>query len=89
MKRIKQLIWDWIAARSLRRFKEKADKLHFATGKQYYVIPVDGWQRGEYVIVNNEAHKAYNKQARKLGKPQFTFKQLAEIAVYKTKSGTL
>ena len=89
MKQLKRMIWNWISQRSLKRLIKEADRLHNLTGKQYYVIPVENWRRGEYVIVNNEAHKAYNKQAKKLGKPQFNFKQLAEIAVYKTKVGSL
>ena len=89
MKRIKRAILNWIAEYNLKKLKKEADRLHIRTGKQYLIIPVDNWTRGEYVIVNNEAHKAYNKEARKLGRPQINFVELCKIAVYKTPAGRL
>jgi len=89
MKRIKKLILDWLTKRNLARLKKEALRLHKLSGKQYFIIPVDDWKRGEFVIVNNEAHKLYNQQAKKLGKPVISFMSLCEMAVYKTPTGTL
>lgn len=89
MKRLKKFIFDWLAKRNLKQLKKEALRLHKMSGKQYFVIPVDDWKRGEYVIVNNEAHKLYNQQAKKLNKPVISFQSLCTMAVYKTPTGTL
>jgi hypothetical protein len=89
MKRLKKFISDWLSNRNLKRLKKEALRLHKMTKKQYFVIPVNDWKRGEFVIVNNEAHKLYNQQAKKLGKPVINFVELCKMAVYKTPSGNL
>ena len=67
-----------------RRKKKLADRLHEVTGKQYFVIPVPG---GGLTVINNEIRKGFNKNNKKGFK--MDYKQLCEMAYYKTRQGTL
>lgn len=73
-------------AKLIKRLIKKANHKYKTTGKQYFVVPVGS---GEYAIINNEALKFYNQRAKKKGISKMTYKKVLEIAVYKTKPGSL
>jgi hypothetical protein len=68
---------------------KKADNLHKMNGKQYFIIPVVTRGKRSYSLMNNELHKAYNIQAKKMGKSQIQYRELLTMAVYQTGVGTL
>lgn len=69
--------------------KKKCDHLHKIDGKQYFIVPVVTREKYSMQIINNQLHKDYNKKAKKMGRPQIQYSKLLEIALYKTKTGTL
>jgi hypothetical protein len=70
-------------------YTRRADYQYQITGKQHFVVPVTNYGKRKYTLMNNELHNAYNKKAKKLGKPKIKFNELLAMSVYKTGLGTL
>lgn len=68
---------------------KEADRLHKMNGKQYFVVPVVTRGVRTLMLMNNDLHNAYNKKAKKLGKPIIQYRELLTMAVYQTKHSTL
>jgi hypothetical protein len=70
--------------------RTKCMQMHKQTHKQYFIVPVANSKKiGPYTIMNVEQHNHYNKVAKKIGKPQISYKELLTMAVFKTPSGFL
>ena len=67
-----------------RHIVKKATHLHKVTGKQYYVILIQG---NRLQVVNSDMVKENNKLKNK--NQRLTMKQISEIAYYKTPIGKL
>lgn len=68
--------------------RRKAMQLHRSNHKQYFIVPVAGSKKiGKYTLMTVAQHNAYNKQAKKMGKPQISYKELLTMAVFQTPSG--
>lgn len=77
---IKTIVQSWYPAFKCWLAKREADSLHSITGKKYYVILSE---EGNYLAVNNDWIKAYN---RNLQKPnRISYDKLALNHIYQTK----
>lgn len=84
-----KLLKNYKEKRRLKRMIRKTNHLHETTRKQYFVVPVVTRGVKSFTLMNNELHKKYNKTAKKMHKSTISYKQLLEIAVYKTPTGKL
>ena len=79
------LIWKvkfWV-------LKQKCDQLHAIDGKQYFIVPSEKNGKVKLKIINNQTHFAYNKACKKRGIRTMPYSTLLEIALYKTKVGSI
>ena len=72
--------------RRLRKAIEEADFKRETEKIQYYVMPHGKFN---YKVWNREGRKRFNKRQKRKGKKQFTDLEFSQLAVYKTKEGTL
>jgi hypothetical protein len=51
---------------------------------QCFIMPVENWTRGEYIIIYEKVRIEYNKQARKQGLKEFSRNEVVKNCVYCT-----
>lgn len=86
---MKQLLIRWKEKRRLKKLIKQAEHQREMTGKQYFVVPVVTRGIKQFMLMNNEMHKKYNRTAKKMHKAQIRYDELLRMAVYKTKAGAL
>jgi hypothetical protein len=89
MKRLMNYLKQRKEERLLKRMIKEADRLHKQNGKQYFVVPLVYKNVRTLTLMNNDLHNAYNKQAKKIGKPIIQYRELLTMAVYQTGISTL
>lgn len=67
-----------------RYMKNKAEKLHKLTGKQYFVVPKT---KTSCMVVDNTFIKIYNQNASKMKVKKITYPDLLRMCYYKTSAG--
>jgi hypothetical protein len=64
--------------------KRKAYKFWKHKNIQCFIMPVENWKLGDYIIVHEKSRIAYNKQARKQGLKEFSRNEIIRNCVYCT-----
>lgn len=64
------------------RLKRKAMKLYRKLNEQLFIVPIDNWDHGKWIITSYKGNELYNREARKKGMKTISFNQMCKMAIW-------
>ena len=64
------------------RLKRKAMKLYKKLNQQLFIVPIDNWKHGKWIITSRKGNELYNRAATKKGMKTISFNQMCRTSIW-------